>query len=106
MKSLLLTTFPLEADVLDGIFQKLDQRSLKPILVKARVTQEEVLLFLSRSRELPGSVSTRPLSAITSTASSSLTSSDMREDPQRGAGFASGVPADGHYRQTGNRKKL
>lgn len=54
MKRLLLSTFSLESEALNGIFQKLDRRSLLPLLLKARVTQEEVLLFLSRSRELPG----------------------------------------------------
>ncbi|PJA85247.1 MAG: penicillin-binding protein 2 [Candidatus Moranbacteria bacterium CG_4_9_14_3_um_filter_45_14] len=51
---LLISTFSLDGGVLDEIFQKMDQRSLQPILLKAQVSQEETLLFLSRSRELPG----------------------------------------------------
>ncbi|MFZ2187886.1 MAG: penicillin-binding protein 2 [Candidatus Moraniibacteriota bacterium] len=54
IKRLLLSTFSLNQDALDEIFQKLDQRSLQPILLKERVSQEETLLFLSRSQELPG----------------------------------------------------
>lgn len=54
MKRLLLTTFVLEPGVLDDIFQKLDRKSLSPLLIKERVSQEEMLLFLGRSQELPG----------------------------------------------------
>ena len=54
MKSLLLSTFALESETLEAIFQRLDRKSLQPLLVKERVSQEETLLFLSRSRELPG----------------------------------------------------
>lgn len=54
MKQLLATTFVLEPGVLDDIFQKLDRRSLLPLLIKERVSQEEMLLFLGRSQELPG----------------------------------------------------
>ncbi|PIX90300.1 MAG: hypothetical protein COZ29_00705, partial [Candidatus Moranbacteria bacterium CG_4_10_14_3_um_filter_45_9] len=45
---LLISTFSLDGGVLDEIFQKMDQRSLQPILLKAQVSQEETLLFLSR----------------------------------------------------------
>lgn len=51
---MLYSTFVLESDILDGIFQKLDRKSVSPLLIKARVSQEETILFLSRSRELPG----------------------------------------------------
>src|SRR3989344_6831509 len=54
MKQLLLSTFLLEPEKLDAVFQKLDRKSLQPRLIKERVSQEEILLFLSRSRELPG----------------------------------------------------
>ncbi len=54
MKRLLLSTFGVEPEVLDEIFQKLDRKSLQPLLIKERVNQEEALLFLSRSRALPG----------------------------------------------------
>lgn len=54
MARLLTQTFSLDEGMLDEIFQKMDKRSLQPILLKAQVNQEETLLFLSRSRELPG----------------------------------------------------
>ena len=54
MKRLLAATFVLEPGILDDIFQKLDRKSLLPFLIKERVSQEEMLLFLSRSQELPG----------------------------------------------------
>lgn len=54
MQDLLLSTFVLEKETLDDIFQKIDRKSFQPILIKERVNQEETLLFLGRSRELPG----------------------------------------------------
>lgn len=54
MKRLLSVTFVLEPGILDDIFRKLDRKSLVPLLIKERVSQEEMLLFLSRSQELPG----------------------------------------------------
>jgi penicillin-binding protein 2 len=54
MKRLLLSTFVVEPELLEEVFQKLDRKSLSPLLIKERVSQEETLLFLSRSRELPG----------------------------------------------------
>jgi penicillin-binding protein 2 len=54
MKDLLLSTFVLEKETLDDIFQKIDRKSFQPILIKERVNQEETLLFLSRALELPG----------------------------------------------------
>lgn len=54
IERLLISTFSLDESVLNEIFQKMDQRSLQPILLKAQVSQEETLLFLSRSRDLPG----------------------------------------------------
>lgn len=54
MKQLLSTTFALEPGILNDIFQRLDRKSLLPLLIKERVSQEEMLLFLSRSHSLPG----------------------------------------------------
>jgi len=54
MKRLLAATFVLEPGSIDEIFQKLERKSLLPLLIKERVSQEEMLLFLSRSQELPG----------------------------------------------------
>jgi len=54
IKSLLISTFVLKQEALDNVFQKLDKKSFQPILIKERASQEETLLFLSRSRELPG----------------------------------------------------
>ncbi|MBI2439437.1 MAG: penicillin-binding protein 2 [Candidatus Moranbacteria bacterium] len=54
IKASLRAIFSLESEVINGIFERLDPRSLKPLLLKERVSQEETLLFLSRSRELPG----------------------------------------------------
>lgn len=54
MKQLLSTTFVLEPGVLDDIFSKLDRKSLQPLLIKEKVSQEEMLLFLGRSQDLPG----------------------------------------------------
>lgn len=54
IKALLVSTFSLDQNSLDEIFQKADARSLQPILLKERVSQEETLLFLSRNRELQG----------------------------------------------------
>lgn len=54
MKRLLSSTFGAEPAVLDELFRRLDRTSLQPLLIKERVSQEEMLLFLSRSRALPG----------------------------------------------------
>lgn len=54
MKHLLVSTFALDPGVLDELFQRLEPESLQPLLVKERISQEEALLFLSRSRDLPG----------------------------------------------------
>lgn len=54
MKRLLRSTFGMEPSELDGFFRSADRRSTQPLLLKERVSQEEALLFLSRSRELPG----------------------------------------------------
>jgi penicillin-binding protein 2 len=54
MKSLLKATFSLDEAVLNEAFEKIDHRSTLPILLKERISQEETLLFLSRSRDLPG----------------------------------------------------
>lgn len=54
IKNLLLSTFVLESETVNNIFQNLNRKTLAPLLIKERVSQEETLLFLSRSRELPG----------------------------------------------------
>ena len=54
MKRLLKTTFSLDEAVLNEAFEKIDRRSTLPVLLKERISQEETLLFLSRSRDLPG----------------------------------------------------
>jgi len=54
IKTLLLSTFSLDQYFVDEVFQKIDKRSLEPLLLKEQVSQEEILLFLSRTRELPG----------------------------------------------------
>lgn len=50
----LQTLFGTETSTLEEIFSKLDRRSVKPVLIKERISQEEALLFLGRSRDLPG----------------------------------------------------
>ncbi len=54
MMRLLSSTFVLDPGVLDELFRKFDRTSLQPLIIKERVSQEEALLFLSRSRDLPG----------------------------------------------------
>lgn len=54
MESLLLTTFSLDEATLAEVFSKLDRKSTLPLLLKERISQEETLLFLSRSHDLPG----------------------------------------------------
>ncbi|MBP9697775.1 MAG: penicillin-binding protein 2 [Candidatus Moranbacteria bacterium] len=54
MKRLLGVTFSLDEAILHEAFEKIDQRSTLPVLLKERISQEETLLFLSRSRDLPG----------------------------------------------------
>lgn len=54
LKTRLLSTFSIEENVLNDLFEKIDRNSLSPIPLKERISQEETLLFLSRSRELPG----------------------------------------------------
>lgn len=50
----LVNTFGIDATVLSDAFAKVDRRSTLPVLVKEKMTQEETLLFLSRSHDLPG----------------------------------------------------
>ncbi len=54
IKETLRTTFHLEGGMLDELFDRIDRQSVNPILLKERVDQEEMLVFLGRSRELPG----------------------------------------------------
>lgn len=54
MTRILATTLSLDEGILLEMFGKLDRRSTLPVLIKSRLTQEETLLFLSRSQELPG----------------------------------------------------
>lgn len=54
IKRLLGSTFGTGETELDELFGRLDRRSTSPLLVKERVNQEETLLFLSRSHDLPG----------------------------------------------------
>ncbi len=54
LKRRMATLFGLESEVIDNAFAKLDRRSTLPILLKERIGQEETLLYLSQSHELPG----------------------------------------------------
>ncbi len=54
MTRILARTLSLDEGMLLEMFGKLDRRSTLPVLIKSRLTQEETLLFLSRSQELPG----------------------------------------------------
>lgn len=54
MKRILSATLAVDDGALGEIFNRLDRRSTLPVLIKARLSQEEALLFTSRSRELPG----------------------------------------------------
>ncbi len=54
MKRILAETFSLDETALREGFGNIDSRSTLPLLIKSRISQEEMLLFLSRSRELPG----------------------------------------------------
>ncbi len=54
VKRLLAMTLSLGQETLDDVFDKLDQKSTAPLLLKERISQEEALLLLSRSQSLPG----------------------------------------------------
>lgn len=54
LKRRMATLFGLESEAIDNAFAKLDRRSTLPILLKERIGQEETLLYLSQSHELPG----------------------------------------------------
>ncbi len=54
LQSVLRSTFTLDEAVLNESFEKKDQKSTLPIPIKERMTQEETLLYLSRSHDLPG----------------------------------------------------
>lgn len=54
LRRLIGETFTLDAGELSDMLGRIDRRSTLPLLLKARISQEETLLFLSRSRDLPG----------------------------------------------------
>ncbi|MBP9727939.1 MAG: penicillin-binding protein 2 [Candidatus Moranbacteria bacterium] len=54
IKTLISSTFSVDDGMLSEIFENLDRKSVLPILIKARISQEETLLYLSRRNELPG----------------------------------------------------
>ncbi len=54
VKRFLIETLSVDRGLVEDVFGHLDHRSMSPILLKERISQEETLLFLSRSRELPG----------------------------------------------------
>lgn len=54
LKRLIGETFTLDAGELSDMFGRLDRRSTLPLLLKERISQEETLLFLGRSRDLLG----------------------------------------------------
>jgi len=54
LKKMLCSTFSVEESTMDDVFDKVDRTSVSPIPLKERISQEETLLFLSRSHDLPG----------------------------------------------------
>ncbi len=54
LKRLIADTFSLDGAVIDDVFDRIDRRSTLPLLLKERISQEETLLYLSRSRDLVG----------------------------------------------------
>ncbi len=54
LKGRIGAVFSLEPDLLETALSKLDRRSTLPVLLKERIGQEETLLYLSQSHELPG----------------------------------------------------
>jgi len=54
LKEALRLTFILDESILDESFTSTHRPANAPVLLKARLSQEETLLFLSRSRDLPG----------------------------------------------------
>lgn len=54
MRDTLMATFSLDEAMLTDVLSKLDRHSTLPLLLKERISQEETLLFLSRSHSLPG----------------------------------------------------
>lgn len=54
LRSALVGTFGVDEGELGEIWSRLDRRSTLPVLVREKMTQEETLLFLSRSHDLPG----------------------------------------------------
>ena len=54
LRGRIASVFSLEPDQLETALSKLDRRSTLPVLLKERIGQEETLLYLSQSHELPG----------------------------------------------------
>lgn len=56
LRTMLSRLLSIDRGELDGIFDRIDRRSTKPVLLKERISQEETLLIAGRVRELPGVV--------------------------------------------------
>jgi len=54
IKHSLQSIFGIESLVLDEVFSKLNRRTVTPVLLKERISQEEALVFLGQSRDLSG----------------------------------------------------
>ncbi len=54
IRTTLSVDFSIEEAVLSEILSRIDTRSTLPILLKEKLTQEETLIFLSRSQNFPG----------------------------------------------------
>lgn len=54
MKHSLAAMFSLDEAMISEAFERIDRQSTLPILLKERISQEEMLLFLSRRQDFPG----------------------------------------------------
>jgi len=54
IESMLVSTFSVDEQVVRDLFASLAPRSIQPVLLKEKISQEEMILFLSRNRDLPG----------------------------------------------------
>jgi penicillin-binding protein 2 len=54
IKTLVAETFSVDSTIFSEAMNQSDQKSVLPVLIKARISQEETLLYLSRRNELPG----------------------------------------------------